>query len=372
MTGAIIELVIALVGLAATAVLFFRIPRLTGQAALPEALPEISVIIPARNEERNLALILNDLVKQSLPPLEIIVVDDLSEDGTAAVALAHGVRLISVRNKPEGWTGKTWACQCGAEAAGGELLLFLDTDVRLGKHGLRRLLSEFIKQGGAVSVQPWHRTERHYEQFSMIFNLVQIAANGSALPWRSPEGLYGPVILISRDDYRTLGGHQAVKASIVEDMSLGLRLKQLGLPYSVCIGDGDIAFRMYAGGFRSLLEGWTKNLASGAAKTPHVVFLLVFLWISSLASAPYHLVLALAGAHWAWAALYGVIYAAWALVLNGLTTQIGRFRRWPILLYPLPLLVFFSVFVLSAIKKIFRLKVRWKGRAIPMEAKKCD
>ena len=369
MIGQLIELAIMLAGLAATAVLFYRIPRLSKNETLPEPAPAISVIIPARNEEQNLDLILHDLKKQSLIPLEIIVVDDMSEDRTAAIAMERGARLISVQQKPEGWTGKTWACQCGADASGGELLLFLDADVRLGENGLRRLASRYMAEQGTISVQPWHRTERAYEQLSMLFNLVQIAANGTALPSQSPEGLFGPLILISQESYRTLGGHQSVKDSIVEDMSLGLRLGRLKLPYRVYIGDKDVSFRMYAGGFQSLLEGWTKNLASGAARTSPGVFILVFLWISSLASAPYHFLYALLSANWVWAALYGFFYAVWVSVLFGLTKQIGRFSRCAVLLYPLPMLVFIYVFIISVVKKIFRLKVRWKGRTIATETK---
>lgn len=370
MIGQILELAIVLAGLMATAVLFYRIPRLSKKVMCAEAIPTFSIIIPARNEEQNLSLILDDLKKQSLSPLEIIVVDDMSEDRTTAVARSYGVRLISVNQKPEGWTGKTWACQCGADAAGGELLVFLDADVRLGDNGLRRLVSAYMVEHCTISVQPWHQTERAYEQFSMFFNLIQIAANGTALPWHCPAGLYGPVILISGKDYRKVGGHQAVKDSIIEDVSLGLRLDQLGHPYHIYIGDKDISFRMYAGGLQSLLEGWTKNLASGAASTHPVIFALVFLWISSLASAPFHLVFALIGAQWVWTALYGFLYAVWVMVLIGLTKKIGRFFRGAVVLYPLLLLIFLYVFILSAIKKIFRLKVRWKGRTLATETKR--
>ena len=117
MTGQLIELAIVLAGLAATVVLFYRIPMIPEKMSPSQSIPAISVIIPARNEEQNLKLILDDLKKQALSPLEIIVVDDMSADQTATVAIEFGVRLISVHQKPEGWTGKTWACQCGADAA---------------------------------------------------------------------------------------------------------------------------------------------------------------------------------------------------------------------------------------------------------------
>ena len=372
MIGQLIELAVVLAGLAATAILFYRIPRLPVKMSIIQSIPAISVIIPARNEERNLKLILDDLIKQSLSPLEIIVVDDMSEDQTAAVAMEFAVRLISVHQKPEGWTGKTWACQCGADAACGELLLFLDADVRLGESGLRRLVSTYIAEPGTISVQPWHHTKCAYEQFSMPFNLVQIAANGTALPWHSLEGLYGPVILISQGNYITLGGHQSVKDSIVEDMSLGQRLSQLGLPYRIYIGERDISFRMYADGFRSLIEGWTKNMATGAAHTKPIVFVMVFLWIASLISVSYHLVADLLSTQLTWIILYAACYAIWVIILFALTKQIGQFSKWSIVFFPIPLLVFICVFVLSAIKKTFRLKVRWKGRTIATETKRCD
>jgi 4,4'-diaponeurosporenoate glycosyltransferase len=372
MIGAIIETVIIVIGLAATVILFYHLPGLAMESEPPEVLPTISVIIPARNEEQNLGLLLSDLQKQAMNPYEIIVVDDASEDDTAAIARAHGVRLVSIKHKPEDWTGKTWACQCGAEAARGDLLLFLDADVRLSVNGLRKLVSAYAKHRSTISIQPYHRTVKPYEQCSLIFNLVQIAANGSALPWHSPEGLFGPVILISQEDYTTLGGHKAVKTSIVEDMSLGLQLNRLGLAYHVFIGDHDISFRMYSGGLRYLLEGWSKNLAAGAAKTPLPVFLLVFLWISSMMSVPYHIIAALAAADWFWVCLCGAVYIIWVMVLRKLSRQIGHFSLWSSIAYPLPLLVFLGVFLLSSFKKIFRLKVRWKGRAIATETKKCD
>lgn len=372
MITAIIELIIVLIGLTATAVLFYRFPRLPAETAQPEKLQTVSVIIPARNEEKNLTLLLGDLQRQTMRPLEIICVDDASEDNTAAVAQAFDTHLVSILDKPEDWTGKTWACQQGADTAQGELFLFLDADVRLAENGLPRLLAAYSKTGGTISVQPYHRTEKNYEQLSFIFNLVQIAANGTALPRGISAGLYGPVILICRTDYFSIGGHSAVKSSIVEDMSLGICLKARGLPFHNFVGDGDISFRMYGSGFQSLLEGWIKNLASGAAKTSPTTLLLVFFWVSSMVSVPYHLIAALVESNWTWAWFYGVLYIIWVVLLFLLSKQIGRFRAWPTLLFPIPLAVFLGVFLLSAVKRIFRLKVRWKGRDIPAEGTPCD
>jgi 4,4'-diaponeurosporenoate glycosyltransferase len=369
MTGIIIEFVIVLIGLAVTPILFSHIPKLTRLNKKTQVYPSVSVIIPARNEERNLPLLLKDLSKQTQPPLEIIGVDDASEDGTAQIISSSGSRLISLKEKPEGWTGKTWACQKGAEAVRGDLLLFLDADVRLKEDGIQKLLQAFLEKGSAISVLPFHETQKFYEQFSMIFNLVQIAANGTALPAPANVGLFGPVILISHSDYEKAGGHEGVRSSIAEDMALGSQLKKAGIPYRVFVGDDEIAFRMYEGGFSNLLQGWVKNMATGAAKTPFLLFLMAFFWISSMTSVPLQIVKMGISENLSWLIIYSSLYCVWVLILSTLTRRIGRFPFWSSVFYPIFLLVFLGVFVVSLFKKIFGIKVTWKGRAVDTRKK---
>ena len=368
----LIEFAIVLIGFVFTAVLFYRIPTLP---AVSEDLfdhPTISVIIPARNEEHNLPLLMADLSTQTLPNLEIICIDDESEDSTGQIALENGAKLITIKSKPEGWTGKSYACQNGADAAMGELLLFLDADVRLGPDGISKLLSAYLQRGCTVSVQPYHRTEKIYEQLSMMFNMVQIAANGTALPKPRNIGLYGPVILISRQDYENVGGHKSVKTSVVDDMALGSQLKKAGLKFSLYIGNSEVSFRMYADGLRSLLQGWAKNMASGAAETPALVFMMVFLWIASLVSVPLHIVIFSIIMNWLWLGIYSVLYIFWVCLLAILTRRIGKFHAWAVILYPILMLVMLGVIIVSAFKKLFGIKVKWKGRSIRTEGKTCE
>ncbi len=359
-----IEFVIVLIGLAMTAVLFYRFPVLPGIKDRAAGYSSVSVIIPARNEEKNLALLLMDLSAQTQPAYEIICVDDESEDNTAKIALSYGAKLISIQNKPEGWTGKAWACQNGADAAKGDLLLFLDADVRLGKDGIRKLLQAQAEEGCTISVQPYHKTEKLYEQLSMLFNLVQIAANGIALPKRSYTGLSGPVIMIAKPDYMKVGGHESVRNHIEEDIFLGLQLKKAGLPFRLFIGEQDIAFRMYSEGVRSLFQGWIKNIATGAAKTPVPVLIMVFLWITSMISVPLQLIKCAVSENIPWLMVYSILYILWASLLAILASRVGRFHLWTLMFYPVLILVFSGMFTVSAIKKIFRLNVNWKGRVI--------
>jgi 4,4'-diaponeurosporenoate glycosyltransferase len=244
-------------------VLFYHLPLLPGVRNKPENFPSISVIIPARNEEISLPLLLKDLSAQSLPAFEIICMDDASEDATAQTALCFGEHLLSVHDKPKGWTGKSWACQKGAEAAKGDVLLFLDADVRLGKDCLRWLVQAYSECGCIISVQPYHQTEINYEQFSLMFNLVQIAANGSALPKPVNIGLCGPVVLISQADYALAGGHKVARNSVIEDLALGMELKKASIPYQLFMGDTDISYRMYSGGLGSLLRRYFAACRTG-------------------------------------------------------------------------------------------------------------
>ncbi|HSN58107.1 MAG TPA: glycosyltransferase family 2 protein [Clostridiaceae bacterium] len=361
------DLLIILAGLFISRLLFFRFPLLGRREAKMQA-PRLSVIIPARNEEENIALILEDLKKQTAPVYEIICVDDASADGTAAVAASFGVSLISLKDKPEGWIGKSWACQNGADAAGGDILLFLDADVRLGREGIGRLLYAYEEIGCTISVQPYHTMEEKYEQLSMFFNMVQIAATGLGLPTKSRKtGLFGPVILMSRSDYYGFGGHESIKGSIIDDMAIGSRLKSLGMPFRLFLGDGDISFRMYAGGIRELMQGWTKNQSAGAMETPPAIFAMVFLWITACISVTIQLALAAIQGNTPWLAAYLALYIAWILELRRIAVRLGSFDTRAIVIYPVLLVFYIWIFALSAIKKIFRLKVTCKDRGIRLE-----
>lgn len=359
----IIEVLLVLIGLMVTPILFFRFPRLS-KIHREDYTFNLSVIIPARNEEESLPLLLEDLRVQSCLPLEIICADDDSSDSTAQIAESFGIRVISLHDKPQGWLGKTWACHNGANAAKGDLLLFIDADVRLGPNAIGRLLQTYSEQNCTISVQPYHVTEELYEQFSLPFNLIQIAANGTTLPKQKSVGLFGPMILISKIDHNKIGGHESVRKNIIEDIALGQKLKEAGLPYDLFVGDKDLSYRMYNDGVRGLLQGWIKNIAAGAAKTHWYLFIAVFLAITSMASVPIHIAAYSWSGDYKWLILYVALYMIWVIVLYVLAQKAGRFHIISILFYPILIIVLVCVFFVSMFKKIFGLKVVWKGRAI--------
>lgn len=342
--------------------LALRLPLLP--PGTPSRPRRLSVLIPARNEAATLPHLLAALARQRLRPDEVLVVDDHSGDATAALALQASaelpIQLLQPPPLPGGWCGKTWALHHGVQASSGEVLVFLDADTEPEPDCLQRLVAWQEQLGGLVSVQPYHRTEKPYEQLSLLFNLVGLMA----VPLGPGCGVaFGPAMATSRCDYERSGGHAAVAGKVVEDWFLAHCYERAGLPVSACIGYGQIAYRMYPGGLGDLVSGFDKNFATAAGEVRWPWMLAVLLWLSGLFWAAWCLPAALLG--WPLVGDQGVlpnalIYAAYALQLLLLTRRVGRFS-WINLIFPIPVLFFLGVFVL-AIFNLERGEVQWKGR----------
>jgi 4,4'-diaponeurosporenoate glycosyltransferase len=333
-------------------------------AGSPVDPPTLSVLIPARNEESTLPHLLDGLARQSLRPLEVIVVDDHSTDRTNAIAIEPRSGLpVSVRaspSLPQGWCGKTWALHNGVLASRGELLVFLDADTEPGPEFLERLVAVHQQLGGLVTVQPYHRTEKPYEQLSLLFNLVGLMA----VPLGAGCGVaFGPAMATSRVDYERSGGHAAVAGKVVEDWFLAHAYEQVDLPVSAFLGHGQIAYRMYPGGLGDMVVGFNKNFATAAGEVRWSWMLAVVLWLSGLFWAAWCLPASLLG--WPLVGDQAVlsnalVYGAYVLQLLVITRLIGRFT-WINVLFPIPVVFFLGVF-LQAILNLERGQVRWKGR----------
>ena len=328
----------------------FILGRLLGRglAADPTgSLRGVSVIIPARNEAQNLPRLLESLAAQSVKAAEIIVVDDGSTDRTAELAGALGARVLPSQPLPEGWRGKTWACQQGAEIATSEWLLFIDADTWFEPDGLGRVLAHY--PGGAYSVGPYHAVQRAYEDLSLFFNFNMTVGV-------VPRGLFGQMLLVDRESYRRVGGHAAVRGRILENCQLAARFKAAGISTRSAIGRGIFSFRMYPNGLRELIEGWTKGFASGAGQTPRGTLALAVAWMIGLMLAPISWVTFGGGLPWTVTYLCCAAQVAWC------RRRVGAFRWYSALFYPVPLIFFFIVFAWSAARS--GKQVRWKGREI--------
>lgn len=342
-------------------------PPLSGRA--PER--RVSVIIPARNEETRLPPLLASLRAQDYPDVEVIVVDDDSTDGTAALARTAGAITLTLTELADGWLGKPRACWMGAQRASGDLLVFLDADTQLEPSGLRRIAATHARAGGLVSIQPFHRMRRAYERLSGFFFIVMMGSIrsftllGDAI---RANGSFGPCQAIAREDYFRTGGHRLVRAEVVDDVALAREMARRGVPVHNYIGEGVISFRMYQGGIWDLVEGWTKNFGHGAIRTDPLILLMMIAWVSGSAA----LLDAIRGwpahgmSNWVVAGL--IAYGAYVGQIWWLLRRLGNYGLLTAATYPISLLVFTGVFLRSLFLTLIMNRVRWKGRSIPVRS----
>lgn len=329
--------------------------------------PRVSVIIPARDEEKNLQTLLPSLAGQDLRPHEILVVDDHSQDRTAEAARRGGARVIPSQALPDGWLGKSWACQQGAEQARGEVLVFLDADTVLEPGGLRRMLDTLGRPDAALSISPYHRPGAWQEQFSAYFNILQVAGlNAFTLfgNWVRPAGLFGPCLVVGREAYFRAGGHAAVRDKILENYSLARPLTEQGVPLLLRAGRGTVSVRLYPGGLAELTRGWSKSFAKGAGQTPLAALLAIIAWISGqiictafLAQA-FTLRICPDQAWWLGGYVLFAGQVAWHL------RRTGAFKWYTAALFPDFLIFFLVVFSWSALQG--KKGATWKGRDISL------
>ncbi len=343
------------------------------RGARRDGLSGVTVVIPARDEAANISALLSCLCDPrdpATPPQRILVVDDHSSDDTAALAAAHrGVEVLSAPPLPERWTGKSWACHTGALQRGehslgtdaDDVLVFLDADVRVGRSALAAVVAERDARGGLVSVQPWHRTRRAYEQLSCLFNILAVMGTAAGAR-RGPTGAFGPLLVTSRADYDRIGGHAAVRSQVAEDLAIAQRYLDTGLPVEVFRGGEEVTFRMYPGGLRQLLEGWTKNFAAGAGSTGLVRLAAIVWWITSLSSAALALFDGLRGE--IPVGVGATLYLAFVAQLLVMFRQLGSFGPLTALVFPVPLAFFVAVFIRSLWRTHVRHHVTWRGRAV--------
>ncbi|MCR4428816.1 MAG: glycosyltransferase family 2 protein [Caldiserica bacterium] len=330
-------------------------PFQTLKKGKPKNQHKVSVVIPARNEEKNLPGLIKCLHSQTFKPFEIIVVDDESSDKTAEVAESFGAKVVKIDDKPEEVVGKSFACLKGWEASRGELIIFLDADVRLKEKTLEKLVYTYEKEKGVLSVWPYHQIGGFWENFSFMFNLIgAMALNSSSFLHRliSPRGLFGPCILIDRKTYEETGGHKNVLHEIAEDLALGKVLRKQGIKVRNFLGRKDLSFRMYGNGFRDLFLGWSKNFSKGAISIHPLEFLVLFVFLTSLVSVTINL-----SKHY----LFGIIFGLSFLVLGRV---LGNFHPILLFLFPVHLIIFLLVFSNSIFSGLIKGEVKWKGRKV--------
>ncbi|MBK9943472.1 MAG: glycosyltransferase [Kouleothrix sp.] len=354
-------------------------PLLAPNPAAPGHGPLISVLIPARDEAARIGRCLEGLAGQRYRSFEVIVVDDHSTDGTAGLACSYAGRLPALTvlpgaPLPEGWAGKCWACWQAAQLARGEWLLFLDADVLPRPELLAALVARATAgQRDLLTLMPLLLLGSPAERivlpafFALLYGLYPLQLVSDP---RSPIAFAnGPCLLIRRAAYAAVGGHQAVRASILEDTELGQRVKAAGYRLEAAGAPDLIAVRMYAG-WASLAEGLTKNAVAGY-RSGGTRSGLVGLRQALGAFTPWYLLGAGGLLLRAWPALpLGVVllaHGAGLLLLallcwGALTARRYRIGAWWGALYPLGTAIYFGLAAWGLLRLRSGRGVRWKGR----------
>ena len=329
--------------------------------------PRVSVIVPARDEAASLGVLLDSLANQTVAAFEVIVVDDHSSDATARLAHDAGAIVVESGDLPTGWTGKTWALHQGFGVTRGDVFLFLDADVTLAPGALAAVVAEWRRRGGLISVQPQHRPVRPYEHLSAVCNVVVMMGTGAFAPvGRGSPGLaFGPCLAISRDDYVRLGGHAhpSVAPMAAEDIGLARRARAEGVAVTILGGGELVGFRMYPGGPRQMLDGWSRTLATGVEAAPLVATAAVVVWVAGALVGVVKGVAAIRSRR----ASLALGYAAWVAHMWWAYRRVGRFGVLAAVAYPAPLAVFLGEFARSQWQVRTGRTQTWRGRVLPRQ-----
>jgi chlorobactene glucosyltransferase len=346
-------------------------------ADIPLSQPMVSVVIPARNEARNIERCVRSVLSTTYPNVEIVVVDDHSEDGTGEIARRIAgedsrVRVMDNTPLPNDWFGKQWACATGASAALGEILCFTDADTFHEPDLITRSVNAIVRrQAGVFSVASRQELGSFWEKLiqPQLFTMMGVRFGGTETVNDSPRVAdkiaNGQCIFILRDVYESFGGHALVRNHVAEDMMLAQRAFTLGKRVILEAGFNQISARMYTT-LRELIDGWGKNVFAGGrdaaqfgrvGRAAYPLMLLTGPLIGLVP--PLVLLFSLTGfippAIVLWAAISSVALLIWWL---GLYRTIGESPAYAFL-SPLGAAVVFYIFLRAVLRG---QKVTWKGR----------
>lgn len=341
------------------------LPRLK---AAPPSNSFVSLLIPMRNEERNVESLIRNLKCLTHRSLEVIILDDGSTDQTSellrkSIGEDPFFKVIAGKPLPEGWVGKVHACHQLSVEAKGEYLFFLDADVRIAPDTIEKVLAEMDRRrSGLITGFPRFPVKPllgkllvPFQHFLVFFHLPLVMANYTTFP--AFTAAHGAFMFFKRDAYESIGGHQAVRSSLLEDVHITRLVKKKGWKATLINNTEDAVCHMYDTN-REVWEGFLKNIYIGLGQNPFMV------GVSSLFYfAFYFLPLPLFG--------YGIIsfqeiYCLPLIVVWAQTFIIDRTSNqsshhfW---LMPLASLALIAIMWASMLKRIRKQTYKWKGRS---------
>ncbi len=337
-------------------------PWNTGEAEDSVSSPLVSVLIPARNEERKIGHLLEDLTKQDHTDLEIWVYDDESSDGTRDVVEGFTkkdprIRCLQAVALPNGWMGKNHACHQLALQAQGDFLLFLDADVRVSGTLIDNAL-KLIKRYDLtlLSIFPVQLMHTAGERATVpLMNWILVSLLPLTLTRTHPSPAFsaanGQFMLFNAAVYREHLFHKQVRTNPVEDMAIFRIIKKLGLPVYTLLSNGQIRCRMYEG-YERAIQGFAKNIFTVLGNP-------VLAWVFALITTFGVFVVA-----WQLGWVYALSYIFLAVLLRSTVSMAsGQSILQNVLYAPLQQLGLLHILGVASYNKL-RKRQEWKGRKI--------
>ncbi len=346
-------------------------PPLRPSSVSPTQVPKVSIIVPARNEEKNIVRCLTHLTGQNYPRYEIIVVDDRSTDDTPNLLRKFPVRTVRVEKLPEGWTGKNHAMFTGSKAADGEWLLFTDADTTHQPESISTALATAVAQHiDFLTLAP--QTEVH----SFWEKTVQPLAVSSLALWFNPEKVNDPqsgivlangqYILIRKEVYEKVGGSESVKTEVVEDVALAKKVRAAGFTVKFLNGTELYATRMYSS-LKEIKTGWTRIFTYLFEKkiVPILgkIFSFFFFSLIPFVCLGIELILKMLSPAYFSPEIFwlGIGVCLWIILIRFFGNHLLRSDPWYALLHPLGSVVMIWILILCIGRIIFKKPSVWRG-----------
>jgi glycosyltransferase involved in cell wall biosynthesis len=347
------------------------VPRFSG-----DSVPRVSVIIPARNEEKMIRQALQSVLRSDYPNLEFIVINDRSDDQTGAILAkmaAEDTRLqvLNITALPEGWLGKNYALCEGAERASGELLLFSDADVIIEPSTLGRAVG-YLKTNRLQHLAAMPTVHLPSLLSRLFCSAFGVFFSGYLRPWKAKDPGSGSFIgigafnLITADAYKLSGTHRMIAMRPDDDIKLGKLVKKAGYRQEMVFGMGLLNVEWYSS-LRELIAGLMKNAFAGLeysvlmSISAGIAVLLLNVW-------PFTAILVVRGL---------------ALVLNVLAVIVillfisdanhfyGLPRRYA-LAHPLSAILFVYIIWKSLVLTLWTRGITWRGTHYPLKLLKAN
>ena len=339
--------------------------------------PKVSVILPARNEGRYIARCLDSLLEQDYPNFEIIAINDSSTDKTGQIIKAYAANDLRVIHidalpKPEGWTGKNWACHQGYLGARGELLMFTDADSKHLPSTMSLAIGHLLSQNlEALTAVPRLICNDFWTKMTLPVLATFLHTRFSPIRVNDPNTktgyFFGSFFIITRSTYEAIGTHEGVKEELVEDGALGGKVKASKFRMKMVRGESHID-AVWARDLLTLWQGLRRFMIPvyyhDKADASMMVIAVFFILFAPFASLPYLPVASFAG-NISFQILFGLQISAIALIMvtTAVQCRLAIFES-PLYAFAAPLsgaLISFS-FISAIVDAKKKGAVSWRDR----------